>query len=223
MKTLQKSVFSIVLAAMVIAGCKSMNKTQKGAAIGTAGGAAAGAVIGRAAGNTALGAIIGAAVGGVTGAVIGRKMDKQAEEIEKKVPGAKVERVGEGIVVDFTEKILFAYDKSDLTTTAMDNLAKLVQILKDYPDTNIEVQGHTDSNGSDDYNMKLSQRRANEVSSYLRSRGITPGRVTTKGYGETAPVADNGTDEGRSQNRRVTFLITANEKMKEDAKKEANK
>ena len=223
MKTLQKSVFSIVLVAMIIAGCKSMNKTQKGAAIGTAGGAAAGAVIGRAAGNTALGAIIGAAVGGVTGAVIGRKMDKQAEEIEKKVPGAKVERVGEGIVVDFTEKILFAYDKSDLTTTAMDNLGKLVQILKDYPDTNIEIQGHTDSNGSDDYNMKLSQRRANEVSSYLRSRGVTQTRVTTKGYGETAPVADNGTDEGRAQNRRVTFLITANEKMKEDAKKEANK
>jgi outer membrane protein OmpA-like peptidoglycan-associated protein len=105
----------------------------------------------------------------------------------------------------------------------MDNLGKLVQILKEYPDTNIEVQGHTDSNGSDDYNMKLSQRRANEVSSYLRSRGVTPSRVTTKGYGETAPVADNGTDEGRAQNRRVTFLITANEKMKEDAKKEANK
>ena len=109
MKTLQKSVFTIVLASMIIAGCKSMNKTQKGAAIGTAGGAAAGAVIGRAAGNTALGAIIGAAVGGVTGAVIGRKMDKQAEEIEKNVPGAKVERVGEGIVVDFTEKILLRY------------------------------------------------------------------------------------------------------------------
>ena len=223
MKTLQKSVFSIVFAAMVIAGCKSMNKTQKGAAIGTAGGAAAGAVIGRAAGNTALGAIIGAAVGGVSGAVIGRKMDKQAEEIEKKVPGAKVERVGEGIVVDFTEKILFGYDKSDLTTTAMDNLGKLVQILKDYPDTNIEIQGHTDSNGSDDYNMKLSQRRATEVSSYLRTKGVAPSRLTTKGYGETAPVADNGTDEGRAQNRRVTFLITANEKMKEDAKKEANK
>lgn len=223
MKTLQKSVFSIVFAAMVIAGCKSMNKTQKGAAIGTAGGAAAGAVIGRAAGNTALGAIVGAAVGGVTGAVIGRKMDKQAEEIEKKVPGAKVERVGEGIVVDFTEKILFAYDKSDLTTTAMDNLGKLVQILKDYPDTNIEIQGHTDSKGSDDYNMRLSQRRANEVSSYLRTKGVSASRLVTKGYGETAPVADNGTDEGRAQNRRVTFLITANEKMKEDAKKEANK
>ena len=221
MKTLQRSVFTIVLASMIIAGCKSMNKTQKGAAIGTAGGAAAGAVIGRAAGNTALGAIIGAAVGGVTGAVIGRKMDKQAEEIEKNVPGAKVERVGEGIVVDFSEKILFAYDKSDLNSSAEGNLNKLVTILKEYPDTNIEVQGHTDSNGSDDYNMKLSERRAAAVSAYLRGRGVAGSRLTTKGYGESAPVADNGSDEGRAQNRRVTFLITANEKMVEDAKKES--
>lgn len=223
MKTLQKSVFSVVLAALILAGCKSMNKTQKGAAIGTAGGAAAGAVIGRAAGNTAMGAIIGAAVGGVTGAVIGRKMDKQAEEIEKKVPGAKVERVGEGIVVDFTEKILFGYDKSDLTSTAQANLDKLVTILKDYPDTNIEVQGHTDSKGSDNYNMKLSERRASAVSAYLRNKGVASSRLTTKGYGETAPVADNGSDDGRAQNRRVTFLITANKKMVEDAKKEADK
>ena len=221
MKTLQRSVFTIVLASMIIAGCKSMNKTQKGAAIGTAGGAAAGAVIGRAAGNTALGAIIGAAVGGVTGAVIGRKMDKQADEIEKNVPGAKVERVGEGIVVDFSEKILFAYDKSDLNSSAEGNLNKLVTILKEYPDTNIEVQGHTDSNGSDDYNMKLSERRAAAVSAYLRGRGVAGSRLTTKGYGESAPVADNGSDEGRAQNRRVTFLITANEKMVEDAKKES--
>lgn len=223
MKTLQRSVFTIVLASMIIAGCKSMNKTQKGAAIGTAGGAAAGAVIGRAAGNTAMGAIIGAAVGGVTGAVIGRKMDKQAEEIEKNVPGAKVERVGEGIVVDFTEKILFAYDKSDLNTSAQTNLDKLVTVLKEYPDTDIEVQGHTDSKGSDKYNMSLSERRAAAVSAYLRNRGVPSSRLTTKGYGETAPVADNGTDDGRAQNRRVTFLITANKKMVEDAKKESNK
>ena len=222
MKTLQRSVFTLVLASMIIAGCKSMNKTQKGAAVGTAGGAAAGAVIGRAAGNTALGAIIGAAVGGVTGAVIGRKMDKQAEEIEKNVPGAKVERVGEGIVVDFSEKILFAYDKSDLNPSSESNLNKLVTILNEYPDTNIEVQGHTDSNGSDDYNMGLSERRAREVSAFLRRKGIAASRLNTKGYGESAPVADNTSDDGRAQNRRVTFLITANKKMVEDAKKEAN-
>jgi len=223
MKTLQRSVFTLVFASMIIAGCKNMNKTQKGAVIGTAGGAAAGAVIGRAAGNAALGAIIGAAVGGVTGAVIGRKMDKQAEEIEKNVPGAKVERVGEGIVVDFNEKVLFAFDKSDLSPSSATSLDKLVQVLKDYPDTNIEVQGHTDSKGSGNYNMKLSERRAAEVSAYLRGGGVSDSRLTTKGYGETAPVADNGSDDGRAQNRRVTFLITANKKMVEDSKKEAAK
>lgn len=223
MKTLLKTVTCIVLAAMLIAGCKSMNKTQKGAVIGTAGGAAAGAVIGRAAGNTALGAIIGAAVGGVTGAVIGRKMDKQAKEIEEKVPGAKVERVGEGIVVDFSDKILFDFDRSNLTATAETNLNKLINVLKEYPDTNIEIQGHTDSKGSEKYNMSLSRRRAGAVSQFLRNRGLASSRLTTKGYGESAPVADNGSDDGRAQNRRVTFLITANQQMVEDAKKDSGK
>lgn len=223
MKTLQIAVVRFVFVAMVLAGCKGMNKTQKGAVIGAAGGAAVGGVVGRASGNTALGAIIGATVGGVTGAVIGRKMDKQAKEIENEVPGAKVERVGEGIVVDFEEKILFAYDKSDIGTSAEDNLDKLVNVLKEYPDTNIEVQGHTDSKGSENYNQGLSERRARAVSAYLGKRGVSTSRITTKGYGETAPVAGNDTDEGRAQNRRVTFLITANKKMVEEAEKEANK
>src|SRR5215217_2616963 len=113
MKTFRQFALVAAFAGMLTAtGCKSLNRTQKGAAIGTVGGGAIGAVVGRALGNTAMGAIVGATVGGVTGAVIGRKMDKQAEEIKKEVPGAKVERVGEGIVVEFTEKILFAYDKS---------------------------------------------------------------------------------------------------------------
>src|SRR6188508_2722926 len=123
-----KSVFIYILAgALIFAQCKSMTRTQKGAAVGAVGGGAVGAVVGKTLGNTALGAIIGAAVGGVTGAVIGRKMDKQAEEIEKNVPGAKVERVGEGIVVDFNEKVLFAFDKSDLSPSSATSLDKLVQ------------------------------------------------------------------------------------------------
>jgi len=223
MRAIQKTLTSIAAIAIILAGCKSMNKTQKGAVIGTAGGGAVGAVIGKAAGNTALGAIIGATVGGVTGAVIGHKMDKQAKEIENKVPGAKVERVGEGINVEFSEKILFGFDRSDLNASASTNLDKLATILKEYPDTDIEIQGHTDSKGSDDYNMKLSERRASSVATYLRGRGIASGRIKIKGYGETAPVASNETESGRAENRRVNFLITANEKMKEDAKKEASK
>src|ERR1044071_3712555 len=137
MRTIRKSLLGIIAFAMVMAGCKNMNKTTKGAIIGTAGGGAVGAVIGKAAGNTALGAIIGATVGGVTGAVIGRKMDKQAKEIENSVPGAKVERVGEGIVVEFSDKVLFGYDRSDLNGSAEGNLDKLVNVLKEYPDTDI--------------------------------------------------------------------------------------
>ncbi|HVK49558.1 MAG TPA: OmpA family protein [Pseudobacter sp.] len=224
MKQLKNTLTGLMAVSVIFAGCSSMNKTQKGAVIGTAGGAAAGAVIGKVAGNTALGAIIGAAVGGVTGTLIGKKMDKQAAEIKNEVPGATVERVGEGIVVEFADKnaVLFGYDKADLTASTENSLNKLVAILKEYPDTNIEVQGHTDSRGTDEYNMSLSQRRATSVAGYLTRNGVASGRVTTKGYGESAPVATNDTDEGRAQNRRVNFLITANEKMKNESKKEAN-
>lgn len=223
MRSIQKTLTSIAAVAIILAGCKSMNKTTKGAVIGTAGGGAIGAVIGKAAGNTALGAIIGAAVGGATGAVIGHKMDKQAKQIETSVPGAKVERVGEGINVEFNEKILFAFGQYTLSSAASSNLDKLAAVLKEYPDTDIEVQGHTDSKGTDEYNMGLSEKRANAVASYLKGKGVPAGRVKIKGFGETAPVATNDTEEGRAQNRRVNFLITANEKMKEDAKKEAAK
>lgn len=221
MKIIKKTGVALIAAAIVLSGCKNTNKTTKGAVIGTAGGAAAGAIIGKAAGNTAMGAIIGAAVGGVTGAVIGRKMDKQAKEIESKVPGAKVERVGEGIVVEFSDKVLFGYDRSDLSSSAEVNMDKLVNVLKEYPDTNIEIQGHTDSKGTDSYNEGLSNRRATAVASYLRNRGVSSSRISTKAFGESAPIASNDTESGRAQNRRVDFLITANEKMKAEAQKEA--
>jgi len=215
--------FIVILMIVSLAGsnCKNMNKTQKGAAIGAGGGAVIGGVIGKATGNTALGAIIGATVGGVTGAVIGRKMDKQAEEIKNEVPGAKVERVGEGIVVEFNNKILFGFDRADLGDQAKGSLNELIQILNKYPDTNIEIQGHTDNSGTDDYNQGLSERRASSVAAYLRNNNIKSSRITIKGFGESAPKYSNDTEDGRSQNRRVEFLITANEKMKEDAKKEA--
>ena len=221
MKTVRHFTLIIVLFGVLTSGCKSMNKTQKGAVIGAAGGGAVGAVIGRAAGNTAMGAIIGAAVGGATGAIIGRKMDKQAEEMEKVLGDAEVRREGEGIVILFKEKVLFGYDRSDLNTSAETNLTKLVNVLQKYPDTNIEVIGHTDSKGTDDYNQGLSQRRASSVASYLRTQGISSSRLGTKGMGEADPVASNDTEEGRTQNRRVEFVITANEKMKADAKREA--
>lgn len=220
----KSGIILLLLASIGIAdtGCKSMKKSQKGAIIGAAGGAAVGAAIGNSYNKTALGAIIGAAVGGTAGAIVGHQMDKQAEEIKKKVPGVEVKRVGEGIIVEFNEKILFGFDQSALNSSAKNNLDNLVTVLNDYPNTNIEVQGHTDSKGTEAYNMGLSQRRAGTVASYLLQQGIASGRISTKGYGETAPVASNDTEDGRAQNRRVDFVITANEKMINDAKKQAS-
>ena len=223
MKNLRMVILVVLSATFIFAGCSSWNKTQKGAVVGTAAGGAAGAVIGRASGNTALGAIIGAAVGGASGAVIGRQMDKQAEEIEKTVPDAKVERVGEGIVVEFNSSVLFGFDKSNLSDDAKANLDKLVVVLNSYADTNIEIQGHTDSKGTESYNQTLSEKRASTVSGYLTGKGISASRLTIKGFGETAPKYGNETADGRSENRRVEFLITANEKMKADAEKVAAK
>ncbi len=212
--------FAVLLsAALIFQGCASWNKTQKGAVIGTAAGGGMGAVIGKAAGNTALGAIFGAAVGGAAGVVIGHQMDKQADEIEKNVPGAKVERVGEGIVVEFSSNVLFGFDKTNLSTESKASLDKLVQVLNTYKDTDIELQGHTDSKGSVSYNQNLSEERAGSVSAYLVGAGINFSRMTIKGFGEGIPKYDNATAEGRSQNRRVEFLITANEKMKAEAGK----
>jgi len=219
MKKLRIGLLIVLSAAFIFTGCATWNKTQKGAAVGTAAGGAAGAVIGRASGNTALGAIIGAAVGGAGGAVIGRQMDKQAEEIEKTVPDAKVERVGEGIVVEFSSNILFGFDKANLSSDAKTNLDKLVVVLDSYPDTDIEVQGHTDSKGSEKYNQSLSEERAGTVSSYLSGKGIANNRLNMKGFGENTPKYTNDTKEGQTENRRVEFLITANEKMKAEAQK----
>lgn len=223
MKKINIGLVLVLVASFLLAGCASMNKTTKGAAVGTAAGGAMGAVIGKATGNTALGAIIGATVGGATGAIIGREMDKQAAEIEQAVPDAKVERVGEGIVVEFSSAVLFGFDQSDLSADAKANLDKLVTVLNTYPETNIEVQGHTDSKGSENYNQNLSVKRAGSVSTYLGDKQIAATRIITKGFGETLPKYDNETDEGRAQNRRVEFLITANEKMIAEAAAKAEK
>jgi len=221
MKRLKNLLFMLPVFAFLIMGCNA-TKSQKGAVIGGAAGAVGGSIIGKAAGNKTMGTIIGAVVGGTAGAIIGRDMDKQAEEIKNDIPGAKVERVAEGIKVEFNEKILFAFSKSDIGDAARSNLDKLVAVLNKYPNTNIEIQGHTDSRGTEEYNMGLSVRRATAVRDYLESQGIAASRMTTKGFGETAPAYTNETQEGMAQNRRVEFLITANEQMKTEAQKQAS-
>ncbi|GFD74460.1 membrane protein [Tenacibaculum sp. KUL113] len=227
-KSIIYSLSILFLASTVFTSCKSIqnaNNTQKGAAIGTAAGAVIGAVIGNNVGsknNSELGAILGGVVGGVAGGVIGNQMDKQAREIEEALPGAEVERVGEGIKLTLGENaVRFATNKATLTTTAKANLDKLVPVFKDYGDTNIVIYGYTDSTGRVEYNQTLSEKRANSVKSYLASKGLKNSRFETKGLGVKDPIAANDTAEGRSKNRRVEFAIVANEQMIKEAKQEA--
>jgi outer membrane protein OmpA-like peptidoglycan-associated protein len=202
-------------------GCSNMSRKEKGAVIGATAGAVVGGVIGNQTGNTALGAILGAAVGGAAGAIIGNYMDKQAAEIERDIEGARVERVGEGIKITFKSGILFDVDKSELKMMAKEDIGKLATILNKYPDTEILVEGHTDSTGSEEHNRELSIRRAQSVSTYMTTQQVIATRFTVMGYGEGQPVADNGTSDGRAQNRRVEIAIFANDKLKSAAKKQA--
>lgn len=206
---------------------KNTNNTQRGAAIGAVGGAVIGGILGNnigKGGNGALGAVLGGVIGGVAGGVIGNKMDKQAREIETALPGAQVERVGEGIKLVLGENaVRFDTNKSTLTANAKANLDKLVPVFNQYPDTNIQIYGYTDSTGTAEYNLKLSDQRAASVKAYLIGKGLAVGRFVTTGMGIADPIATNDTPEGRSQNRRVEFAITANEKMIQDAQKEAGR
>jgi outer membrane protein OmpA-like peptidoglycan-associated protein len=219
MKKLMLS-FGVLLLCIAV-GCSSWSNTAKGGTFGAAGGAVAGAAIGNAAGNTVLGAIIGAAVGGAAGAYIGHVMDKQAEEIENDIAGAKVERVGEGIRITFDSGILFDVNKSDLKPISQQNITKLAETLRKYEDTNVLIEGHTDATGTEDYNLELSRRRAQSVANFLSSLNVSPTRFTIMGYGESQPITSNDTADGRAANRRVEIGIMANDKLKKAAEEKA--
>ena len=200
--------------------CGSMKDRDKGVIIGAAAGAIIGGVIGDKAGNTAAGAIIGAAIGGAAGAYIGNYMDKQAEEIERDLEGAKIERIGEGIKITFESGILFDVNKSSLRPVAKTNLENLAVILNKYEDTEILIEGHTDSTGSEDHNLDLSIRRGESVASYMAMNNVIPTRFTVLGYGENQPIATTETTVGREQNRRVEIAIFANDKLKKVAEEQ---
>lgn len=212
---------AIAASAMLFQSCATATKTQKGTVIGAAAGGTLGAIIGKKAGNTAVGAILGGAIGGTAGAIIGRKMDRQAEEIKQSVPNAEVIREGEGIIVKFDSGILFDVNQYALKTAARTNIENLATSLKNNPETTILVVGHTDASGSDEYNRRLSERRAEAVKAYALSQGISSNRLTTEGRGESEPIADNTSETGKAQNRRVEIVIVANETMKQEAKTSA--
>ena len=210
--------FLVVAFVLSTMGCAEMSRMQKGAAIGAGSGAAVGGLIGYATGSTAAGILIGAVVGGAAGAFIGNYMDKQAAEIERDIAGAKVERIGEGIKITFDSNVMFDVNKANVKDGFKTELNELAVILNKYDDTNIVLQGHTDSTGAEDYNMQLSEKRAYSVGNYLSTQNVNSARYAVEGFGESRPVASNDTAEGRSQNRRVEVAIWANDKLKKVAK-----
>ncbi|MFN2566978.1 MAG: OmpA family protein [Gemmatimonadaceae bacterium] len=207
--------------APLLTGCQTLNNKERGAIIGAAAGAGVGGVVGNATGSTARGAIIGAVVGGAAGAIIGHQMDQQAKEIKQNIPGAVVERVGEGIQVTFESGLLFDFNSDRIKPAAAENLRNLARSLNNYPNTDLVIVGHTDDVGSDEFNADLSQRRSRAAADYLASLGVNPARLRTFGRGESEPVAANTSDAGRQQNRRVEVAIFANAAAREEARRRA--
>lgn len=232
MKSTIKSIGVIALSLMLLlmfTNCdaiRNANNKQKGGVIGATGGAVIGAIIGNnvgKGGNGELGAVIGGVVGGTAGVLIGAKMDKQAQEIENEIPGVEVERVDDAIVLTFEDGsgVYFDTNKYDINSDSQTTLNKLNGIFQEYRDTNILVVGHTDSTGSEEYNMTLSKNRAYAVSNYLNNKGVSNSRITTNWFGETQPIYDNSTASGRAKNRRVNIVVVPNEQMKKEAIQEA--
>lgn len=209
----------LLLTTLLLTPACNTSRAAKGAVIGGTAGGVAGGAIGKKAGNTAVGIIIGAAVGGTAGALIGNYMDKQAREIERDMEGATVQRVGEGILITFDSGLMFDVNSFQLRPATKNNLQELSRILRKYEDTDILVEGHTDSSGSEELNQELSDKRANSVYGYLVQQGVVASRISTVGYGETQPVTSNDTAAGRQENRRVEVAIYANKKLQRAAKR----
>ena len=213
MRTLTRSRFGtmVVLVPTLLAagGCASNLGT------GALGGAAAGAVIGGIASGSARGAIVGAAIGGAAGAAVGAIMDSQAEDLQDKLPNARVERIGEGIAVTFDSGILFAVNQSTLQPAGQQNLRDLVASLEEYEGTEVLAVGHTDSTGEEAYNQALSERRADSARTFMIGAGLDASRIRAIGRGELEPIATNDTDAGRQANRRVEIAIFASEEMQQ--------
>lgn len=218
MKTTLHRIIVVMLAVSltVLAGC-GLSNAIKGGAIGAGAGGAVGGVIGNQAGNTAAGAIIGATVGGTAGVLIGRHMDKQAEEMRREIENAEIERVAEGIKITFDSGLLFAVNSYELQSGARTSIESMAKILNDYPESNILIEGNTDSDGAEEYNQTLSERRAQAVADYHTRLGIAASRISVVGMGEMNPIASNETAAGRQANRRVEVAIFANDALKQAA------
>ena len=200
-----KSVVLTLLAVIfLITGCASDRKnTMAGAGIGTAVGVGLGAILGK-----KEGAVIGGLIGGSLGAFAGSRMDKQAKELEKI---AETKRTEMGLITKMKSDILFDTGKADLKPMAVDNLKKMAEIMKKYPENVLTVKGFTDNTGTSEINEKLSQARAVAVKKQLALGGIPDTVISTQGLGPSHPIAENTSPAGRSQNRRVEIEVTVDE------------
>lgn len=205
---------AMILATLLAAGCASSNdpdnqKARRGAGVGAAAGAVVGAIIGNQSGDARTGAVIGAAAGAAIGGAVGHQMDKQQKELEQ-IEGVEVTRPAENqIDVRLTSDVLFDYDSSELRPESRQTLRNLAANFSRYSNEVFEIEGHTDSAGSDEYNAGLSQRRADAVAGYLMDQGVPRTQIEARGYGESRPKASNDTPEGRQLNRRVEIHIRA--------------
>lgn len=210
-----RNCISLMAIVVLLSSCATVgdgDKTLKGAGIGALGGAAAGAIIGAASGNPGKGAIIGAAAGAAVGTVTGVVLDSQEERLRKAGIRAERDRQGNLLVRLAGDHLRFDTDRADLIPSGVEQLALISGILRDYPENRINIMGHTDSVGSEDYNQRLSQARADTVRVTLLQQGVAPRSIlSATGYGESQPIADNASPEGRAQNRRVELSIRIDE------------
>ncbi|KPQ25816.1 MAG: putative outer membrane protein [Halomonas sp. HL-48] len=218
-----------LVAAVFVAGCASTSpsgggetqrsKTATGTGIGAAVGAVAGALSGDGSSSRRDRAVIGAAVGAAAGAGVGAYMDRQEQQLRENLQGSRIEvdRRGDDIVLNMPSSVTFDIDSSELTSEARSALNEVANVLSEYADTRVNIAGHTDSTGEEDYNQRLSERRAQSVGSYLGQNGVSSARLNTRGYGESQPVASNDSEDGRSQNRRVEITLTPTEEARNQA------
>jgi outer membrane protein OmpA-like peptidoglycan-associated protein len=206
---LKRAIIVTVCGSMLV-GCQTVQdnpNTAGGALLGALGGAVAGTLVTK---HDRTGALVGAGIGLLAGAAVGQYLDRQQRELETSLAGtgAEVQRDGDALLVNFPSNVTFGVDSATIRPEFYSTLDNVSATLNRYPQSYLDIVGHTDSTGSDAYNQALSERRATSVSNHFRSRGVIPGRMAAYGVGETQPVASNATSEGREQNRRVELKIT---------------
>ena len=205
----------LIIVSVLVAGCApAQNNQEKGTRAGLLGGAAVGALLGQAIGGNTTGTLVGAALGTMAGGVIGNQIGKSMDEQEAAmrrelaaVEAAKIQRNADVLAVTFKSDYLFAVGSANLNAGAFNEISRVSRVLNQYPDTSIQVAGHTDSTGSEQTNQTLSENRADNVKNALVGQGVHPNRISTLGFGESAPIADNTTEAGRQLNRRVVITI----------------